>query len=76
MAAAGKYRSSRFGKSSLFPSPFHGYPTTIRLVFDEVSPIRDAVLAVNWLDEPVDSIEALIEQAKRNAERNAPYRPA
>lgn len=59
-----------------FPSPFHGYPTTIRLVFDEVSPIRDAVLAVNWLDEPVDSIEALIEQAKRNAERNAPYRPA
>ncbi len=59
-----------------YPSLSHIYPKTIRLVFDERSPIRDAVLAVNWLEEPVDSIEELIEQAKRNAERYAPYRPA
>jgi len=57
-------------------SPFRGV-YALRLVFDERSPIRDAVLEVSWLEEqPVGSIEELIEQAKRWAERNAPYRPA
>ncbi len=56
-------------------SPFHGV-YALRLVFDERSPIRDAMLDVSWLEEPVGSIEDLIEQAKRWAERNAPYRPA
>lgn len=56
-------------------SPFRGV-YALRLVFDERSPIRDAMLDVSWLEEPVGSIEDLIEQAKRWAERNAPYRPA
>ncbi len=56
-------------------TPFQGHPPTIRIVFSDRSPIHDAVLAL-WLDEPVDSIEALIAQAKRNAGRYEPYRPA
>lgn len=56
-------------------SPFRGV-YALRLVFDERSPIRDAMLDVSWLEEPVGSIEDLIEQAKRWAGRNAPYRPA
>lgn len=56
-------------------TPFQGHPPTIRIVFSDRSPIHDAVLAL-WLDEPVDSIEALIAQAKRNAARYEPYRPA
>lgn len=58
------------------PTPSPHYPKTIRLVFDDRSPIRDAILDVSWLEEPVDTVEDLIHQAKRRAERNAQYRPA
>ncbi|MBI1323001.1 hypothetical protein GC170_07420 [bacterium] len=56
--------------------PSRSHPPTIRIVFSDRSPIRDAVLALLWLDDPVDSMEALIDQAKRNAEQYEPYRPA
>lgn len=62
------------GRSSL-SHPHPELSETIRLVFDEASPIRDAVLEVNWLKVTVDSIESLIAQAKLNADRNGSSEP-